>query len=171
MKNGKKMYWIICTGDKFLLLTWQLEHIGWKDHRKAGVSGLVFARPGLKQAEVLCTAPVCAHQVDPGPNSCWRSVHQIATTLVSPLFKADVLPTGVEPGCLDGIENVDIPPAKQDSCPDHSTGIQARKLPFGCAERFQISSISREIWQEFLVLDFVSDAITFGPFYATFGWC
>lgn len=78
---------------------------------------------------------------------------------------------GVEPGCLDGIENVDIPPAKQDSCPDHSTGIQARKLPFGCAERFQISSISREIWQEFLVLDFVSDAITFGPFYATFGWC
>lgn len=82
-------------GDKFLLLTWQLEYTGWEDLRKAGVSGLVLVRPGLKQAEVLCTAPVCAHQTDPGPYSCRRSVHQIATTtLLSPLFKADVLPTG-----------------------------------------------------------------------------
>lgn len=48
---------------------------------------------------------------------------------------------------------------------------QSRKLFFSCAEHFQISSISREIWQGLLVLDFISDAITFGPFYAAFGWC
>lgn len=44
MKNGKKMHWIICMGDRFLLLTWKPEHMGWEDLRKAGVSGLVFAK-------------------------------------------------------------------------------------------------------------------------------
>lgn len=82
-------------GDRFLLLTWQPEHTGWEDLRKAGVSGLVFAQPGLKQTEVLCTAPACGHQIDPGPDSCGRSVHQIATTaLASPLCEANVLPRG-----------------------------------------------------------------------------
>lgn len=183
-KKKKKRYWVICVGDIFILHGWQPQHAGWgdlteskawslRDQTEDGSSG---CRGRAGDGSQLGRGPLHLSTMCPSgdglklclvlmirPPKCSKNRAIISLQSKFGRHRAWL--------CLEGVRNTDTPPAKRDTCPNPSAGIQAGKLPFSCAEHFQISSISREIWQATHVLDFISDAITFGPFYATFGWC